>query len=237
MLPSRSTPGGEFPKMQSPSTLPAFAALARAELPTRHGTFEAIVFTVGEDPREHVALVHGEVRGRERVLVRVHSECLTGEAFGSLKCDCGAQLDNAMREVVRRGSGVVIYLRQEGRGIGLANKIRAYALQAQGADTVDANRLLGLPDDARTYEAAAALLEYLQIRSIELITNNPAKVEALENLGVRIDARVPSLVPVGEHARRYLEVKRDRMHHLLPVEQRPAVPQSVAHAGSRRGGS
>jgi len=222
--------------MQSPNHLPPFTALARAELPTEQGVFEAIVFTVGDDPREHVALVHGEVKDAERVPVRVHSECLTGEAFGSLKCDCGPQLDSAMREVVRRGGGVILYLRQEGRGIGLANKIRAYALQAQGADTVDANRLLGLPDDARTYEAAAAALHYLRVRSVELITNNPAKVEALESLGVPVVARLPSLVPVGEHARRYLEVKRDRMHHLLP-EQRPAVPQSVAHAGSRRGNS
>ncbi len=222
--------------MQSPNHLPPLTALARSELPTEHGVFEAIVFTVGDDPREHVALVHGNVGGGEGVPLRVHSECLTGEAFSSLKCDCGPQLDSAMREVVRRGKGVVLYLRQEGRGIGLANKIRAYALQAQGADTVDANRLLGLPDDARTYESAAAMIEYLGIRSIELITNNPAKVEALEALGVQVAGRLPSLVPVGEHARRYLEVKRERMHHMLP-EQRPAVPQSVAHAGSRRGNS
>lgn len=220
--------------MHAANHLPPLTALARAELPTEHGTFEALVFTTGDDPREHVALVHGEVKGGERVAVRVHSECLTGEAFGSLKCDCGAQLDSAMREVVKRGRGVVLYLRQEGRGIGLANKIRAYALQAQGADTVDANRLLGLPDDARTYEAAAAALHHLGIRSIELITNNPAKVEALESLGVQVAARLPSLVPVGEHARRYLDVKRQRMRHLLP--ERPAIPQSVAHAGSRRGG-
>ena len=219
--------------MQPTSQLPPLTALAHAELPTAQGVFEAIVFTVGDDPREHVALVHGDVKGRANVPLRVHSECLTGEAFASLKCDCGAQLDSAMREVVRRGAGVVLYLRQEGRGIGLANKIRAYALQAQGADTVDANRLLGLPDDARTYEAAAAAIEYLGIRSIELITNNPAKVEALETLGVEVVGRLPSLVPVGEHASRYLDVKRDRMRHLLP--ERPAVPQSVAHAGSRRG--
>lgn len=220
--------------MKSPIHAPPLTALAKAELPTEHGPFQAIVFTVGDDPREHVALVHGDVQGRERVPVRIHSECLTGEAFASLKCDCGPQLDSAMREVVKRGGGAILYLRQEGRGIGLANKIRAYALQAQGADTVDANRLLGLPDDARTYEAAAAAIEHLGIRSVELITNNPTKVEALEALGVKVDGRLPSLVPVGEHARRYLEVKRDRMRHLLP--ERPAVPQSVAHgnAGGRK---
>ncbi|MFO7156436.1 MAG: GTP cyclohydrolase II, partial [Pseudomonadota bacterium] len=148
----------------------------------------------------------------------------------SLKCDCGAQLDSAMREVVRRGTGIILYLRQEGRGIGLTNKIRAYALQDQGADTVDANRLLGLPDDARTYEAAAAMLHHLGVRSIELITNNPEKVRALEELGIQVAARIPSLVPVGTEARRYLEVKRDRMHHLIP--EREAVPQSVAHGAT-----
>lgn len=217
-------------------TAPSLTVLARSELPTEFGVFEALVFCVGDDTREHVALVFGEVEGRDRLPVRVHSECLTGEALASLKCDCGAQLHGAMREVARRGTGVVVYLRQEGRGIGLANKIRAYALQAEGADTVDANRLLGLPDDARTYEAAAALFDHLGIRSVELITNNPAKVEALEALGVKVASRIPSLVPVGEHARRYLEVKRERMRHLIP-EQRPAVPQSVAHAKKPCGNS
>lgn len=205
----------------------ALAVLARAELPTEHGTFDALVFTLGDDPREHVALVHGEVRGVAKVPVRVHSECLTGEAFASLKCDCGAQLDGAMREIVRRGLGVVVYLRQEGRGIGLANKIRAYQLQSQGHDTVDANRLLGLPDDARTYEAAGAILQELGVASILAITNNPAKIEELTALGIRVEGRIPSLVPVGEHARRYLEVKRERMRHLLP--ERLAVPQAVSH--------
>jgi GTP cyclohydrolase II len=205
----------------------ALAVLARASLPTEHGVFDAVVFTFGDDPREHVALVHGDVRGQERVAVRVHSECLTGEAFASQKCDCGAQLDGAMREVVKRGAGVVVYLRQEGRGIGLANKIRAYQLQAQGHDTVDANRLLGLPDDARTYGAAAAILDHVGVASVTLITNNPEKVEQLVALGVRVEGRIPSLVPVGEHARRYLEAKRSRMRHLLP--ERLAVPQSVNH--------
>lgn len=213
---------------ESPMNAPQLTALARAELPTEHGTFQAIVFRMENDDREHVALVHGKLQGKERVLCRVHSECLTGEAFSSLKCDCGAQLDGAMREVAKKG-GLIIYLRQEGRGIGLANKIRAYALQEQGADTVDANRLLGLPDDARTYEAAAGTIRFLGIRSVELITNNPAKIDALEKSGVVVSGRVPSLVPVGEQAREYLDVKRDRMQHLLPA--RPAVPQSVAHNG------
>src|SRR5690606_13193805 len=216
--------------MEGPTTIPPLAILAQATLPTRYGEFRTLVFTVEGDAREHLALIHGQPSGKERVVVRVHSECITGEVFGSLKCDCGAQLDSAMREVVRRGTGIILYLRQEGRGIGLTNKIRAYALQDQGADTVDANRLLGLPDDARTYEAAAAMLHHLGVRSIELITNNPEKVRALEELGIQVAARIPSLVPVGTEARRYLEVKRDRMHHLIP--EREAVPQSVAHGAT-----
>nr|PZM93294.1 MAG: GTP cyclohydrolase II [Pseudomonadota bacterium] len=216
--------------MERPTTIPPLAILAQATLPTRYGEFRTLVFTVEGDAREHLALIHGQPSGKERVVVRVHSECITGEVFGSLKCDCGAQLDSAMREVVRRGTGIILYLRQEGRGIGLTNKIRAYALQDQGADTVDANRLLGLPDDARTYEAAAAMLHHLGVRSIELITNNPEKVRALEELGIQVAARIPSLVPVGTEARRYLEVKRDRMHHLIP--EREAVPQSVAHGAT-----
>lgn len=214
--------------MEKTTAIPELAILAQTELPTTYGVFQTIVFSVEGDEREHLALVYGSPQGRERVIARVHSECITGEVFNSLKCDCGGQLDSAMREVVRRGTGVILYLRQEGRGIGLTNKIRAYALQAEGADTVDANRLLGLPDDARTYEAAAAMLQHLGVRSIELITNNPAKVEALSSLGIRVEARLPSLVPVGEHAQRYLDVKRERMHHLLP--EREAVPQSVAHS-------
>lgn len=215
---------------------PAFTPLARSELPTEYGTFEAIVFRMEGEDREHVALVHGDLAGKERVACRIHSECLTGEAFGSLKCDCGAQLAGAMREIAKK-DGLIIYLRQEGRGIGLANKIRAYALQEKGADTVDANRLLGLPDDARTYEAAAAIIRHLGIRSVELITNNPTKIEALEKNDIEVAGRIPSLVPVSDEAREYLEVKRAKMHHLLPVRQ--AVPQSVAHGeddeASRKG--
>lgn len=195
------------------------ALLAEAEIPLEAGVFRAIVFRWGDELVEHVALIHGEVTNRERVTVRMHSECLTGEAFHSLKCDCGPQLDAALREVVRRGAGIVLYLRQEGRGIGLANKIRAYALQGKGADTVDANRLLGLPDDARTYDAAAALLHHLGVRSVLLVTNNPAKVEGLEALGIKVASRLPSLVPVGDVARNYLDAKRERMNHLIPVER------------------
>jgi GTP cyclohydrolase II len=201
--------------------------LAEARIPTRHGEFETHVFrsTVGGGvaheslPQEQVALVRGEVRGREGVLVRIHSECITGEVFGSLKCDCKAQLDAALGAIGRAGLGAVLYLRQEGRGIGLANKIRAYALQAHGHDTVDANRLLGLPDDARRYDVARDMLQHLGVASIRLLTNNPAKVRALRQLGIPVVGRVPIVVPATEHSAGYLEAKRLRMNHDLPIER------------------
>jgi GTP cyclohydrolase II len=181
-------------------------------LPTRHGDFETHVF-----PGEHVALVFGDVHGREDVLVRVHSECMTSEVFGSLKCDCKEQLDAAMAAVAHAGAGAVLYLRQEGRGIGLANKIRAYALQSRGHDTVDANRLLGLPDDARKYDVARDMLAHLGVASVRLMTNNPEKVRALRVLGVEVTGRVPVVVPPNKHSARYLEAKRLRMEHDLPA--------------------
>jgi GTP cyclohydrolase II len=188
--------------------------LAEAPLPTRHGTFRSLVYAL--DGIEHVALVRGDVAG-DRVAVRLHSECLTGEAFGSLKCDCGAQLEAALAHVGSLGRGAVVYLRgQEGRGIGLANKIRAYALQANGADTVDANRALGLPDDARRYDAGAAILHALGVRSVDLLTNNPAKAAALTALGIGVARMVPLLSATNPHSAAYLAAKRDRMGHLLP---------------------
>jgi GTP cyclohydrolase II len=201
---------------------PRLEVLAQAPVPTKHGVFEMSVFHWGgDDPAlglspDHVAIVQGDVRGKKGVLVRVHSECLTSEVFGSLKCDCRDQLEAAQAEIGRRGLGVVLYLRQEGRGIGLANKIRAYQLQSDGHDTVDANRILGLPDDARDYSAAAAMLEHLGVASVRLITNNPAKVKALRALGVVIDGRRPSLVGHNPHSAPYLEAKRLRMGHALP---------------------
>jgi GTP cyclohydrolase II len=187
--------------------------LATAHLPTRHGDFETHVFQ-----GEHVALVRGAVRGHKDVLVRVHSECMTSEVFGSLKCDCKEQLDAALAAVARAGAGAVLYLRQEGRGIGLANKIRAYALQSRGHDTVDANRLLGLPDDARRYDVARDMVEHLGIASVRLMTNNPAKVEGLRSLGVRVTSRVPIVVAPNPHSVSYLEAKRLRMEHDLPEQ-------------------
>jgi GTP cyclohydrolase II len=158
----------------------------------------------------------GDVRGRRNVPVRVHSECLTGEVFSSLKCDCREQFEHAQAAVAKQGYGVVLYLRQEGRGIGLANKVRAYALQAMGADTIEANELLHLPVDARTYDAAAAMLRELSVESIELMTNNPIKVEELRKLGITVEKRLPVLVPANPFSASYLEVKRRRMQHELP---------------------
>ncbi|HRG95084.1 MAG TPA: GTP cyclohydrolase II [Polyangiaceae bacterium] len=188
---------------------------AMAELPTRHGTFKTHVFR-GTRGEEHVALVFGDLTDGQAIPVRVHSECITSEVFGSLKCDCKEQLDAAMAEVARRGRGAILYLRQEGRGIGLTNKIRAYALQQCGHDTVDANRLLGLPDDAREYDCAQDMLEFLRVRSVLLLTNNPAKVEALRALGVEVDSREGVVIPPNAFSAGYLEAKRLRMDHHLP---------------------
>jgi GTP cyclohydrolase II len=195
----------------------SFESLAKAAIPTRHGDFDAHVF-----PGEHVALVRGKVDGQHGVLVRVHSECLTSEVFGSLKCDCKDQLDAAMATIADAGEGAILYLRQEGRGIGLANKIRAYALQSRGHDTVDANRLLGLPDDARSYDVARDILAHLGVESVRLMTNNPGKIVGLSELGVQVVGRVPVVVPPNPHSAKYLEAKRLRMEHDLPAVLRAA---------------
>ena len=201
---------------------PLLRVRAEARVPTRFGDFNMVVFNFGEHDAEsglspdHVALVKGQPKGRTHVLCRVHSECLTSEVFGSLKCDCKEQLEHAQQEIARAGEGIVLYLRQEGRGIGLANKIRAYELQSIGHDTVDANRLLELPDDAREYDAAAAMLEHLGVASVQLMTNNPEKVDALRKLGIRVEGRRPSHIRPNAFSRAYLEAKRQRMNHALP---------------------
>ena len=199
---------------------PHAEVVATATLPTRFGQFTTHVFRGGDAgdglTHEHVALVMGDLAGASDVPVRVHSECMTSEVFGSLKCDCKEQLDFAMEEVARRGAGAVLYLRQEGRGIGLSNKIRAYALQSRGHDTVDANRLLGLPDDARRYEVARDMLAHLGVRSVRLMTNNPDKVDALRMLGVEVSGRLPVIIEANPHSAGYLEAKRLRMAHDLP---------------------
>ncbi len=187
-------------------------------LPTVRGEYRVRAYRDLMDGSEPVAILVGDVDGRRDVPVRVHDECYTSEVLGSLKCDCREQLEFAMEFIKRRSPGVVIYLRQEGRGIGLANKIAAYALQEDGHDTVDANRMLGLPDDSRRYDAAAGILEDLGVRSIRLMTNNPRKEEKLLALGVDIAGRIPVLIEPNTHSADYLSAKADRMGHLLPRE-------------------
>jgi GTP cyclohydrolase II len=189
-----------------------------APLPTHRGSFRAVVFRDEETGAEHVAMVKGDVAGGEAVAVRVHSECLTSEVLGSLKCDCRAQLDRALDLIAERGRGVLLYLRQEGRGIGLGNKIRAYALQAQGHDTYEANRILGFPDDLRRYDVAADMLRLLGVRSVELITNNPLKISGLSEAGVKVRGRIQLPSPSNPHSVEYLKVKRDRTGHLIQTD-------------------
>jgi len=183
-------------------------------LPTRWGTF-VLSGLRAEPGREDVILTIGNVSDGAPVLVRVHSECLTGDVFGSRRCDCGEQLDLAMASLAREGRGALVYLRQEGRGIGLINKIRAYRLQEQGADTLEANRMLGFADDARTYDRAAVLLRAAGIARIRLMTNNPAKISALIAEGIEVTERVPLAVAPTSDSRSYLQTKRNRMGHLF----------------------
>lgn len=192
----------------------------RANLPTAAAeACEIVAFRAPDDLREHVALIVGEQRSDRTPLVRLHSECLTGDVLTSLKCDCGPQLDAALHamadEADKGGYGVLLYLRQEGRGIGLINKLRAYRLQDQGFDTVDANNRLGLPTEARDFPVAARMLDLMGIPAIRLMTNNPAKVEALEAVGVTVAERVPHQLPANPHNARYLDTKRDRTGHIL----------------------
>ena len=189
------------------------ARYADAFVPTEYGRMRVVVYREAGTPHEHVAIVMGDVADGDEVLARVHSECFTGEVLHSLKCDCREQLDYALRAIADEGRGLVMYLRQEGRGIGLGNKIRAYALQEQGADTVDANRLLGFEDDLRQYYAASAMLRDLQVRSVRLLTNNPQKVEALRAEGIQVE-RVPVHIEAGSENEEYLLTKRLRMGHL-----------------------
>ncbi|MFJ6127827.1 bifunctional 3,4-dihydroxy-2-butanone-4-phosphate synthase/GTP cyclohydrolase II [Streptomyces griseoviridis] len=199
------------------SAEPTVRREAEVRLPTRHGAFTAYGYRSVVDGVEHVALVHGEIGDGEDVVVRLHSECLTGDVFASLRCDCGPQLDTALGRIQREGRGVVVYLRgHEGRGIGLLSKLRAYELQEQGRDTLDANLELGLPADARDYGAGARILADLGVRSVRLMTNNPDKTDALLRHGLRITGREPMPVRAGEHNLRYLRTKRDRMGHDLP---------------------
>jgi GTP cyclohydrolase II len=185
---------------------------AQAKLPTKLGVFQLRVYRAA-DGTEPVAIISGEVRGRERTPVRVHSACFTSENLGSLRCDCREQLDFALAYIAREG-GVVIYLHQEGRGIGLVQKVRAYALQENGYDTLEANCALGLPEDARTYESAASILRDLGVSSVDLITNNPDKIKSLIRLGIDITGRIPVVIPANHFSAPYLETKFPRLRQI-----------------------
>ena len=185
------------------------------KLPTDYGDFELHLYRSKIDGQHHLALVHGDVAGRQKVLVRVHSECLTGDVFGSRRCDCGSQLHQAMRQIAAAGRGVIVYMRQEGRGIGLAPKIQAYKLQEQGYDTVEANEKLGFDMDLREYGIGAQILADLGLKTIRLLTNNPKKVVGLEGYGLKIVEQLPIRVKPNPHNERYLKAKREKMGHLL----------------------
>jgi GTP cyclohydrolase II len=200
---------------------------AVADLPTKFGTFHIVGFWNDRDGKDHVAIVKGDPFDKEDVPVRLHSECLTGDALGSLRCDCRDQLTSALRAIGEHETGMLLYLRQEGRGIGLLNKLRAYGLQDEGLDTVDANVALGFRDDERDYSIAAHMLELLHVRSIRLMTNNPRKVEGLRELGVDVSGRIPHVIPANEHNRSYLETKALRSGHLIDVAGREHLLEQI----------
>jgi GTP cyclohydrolase II len=194
---------------------PTVTRKASARIPTKHGDFELCYYTNSIDTKEHLAFCMGNVTQADSVLVRVHSECFTGDVMGSRRCDCGEQLQQAMAMVAAEGVGVVLYLRQEGRGIGLLEKLRAYNLQDQGYDTVDANLMLGHEADERDYTLAACMLQELGVQSVRLLTNNPSKLSALTDMGVKVVARVPVEIPANTDNAGYLHTKRTRMDHQL----------------------
>lgn len=187
----------------------------RTKLPTKYGEFEIVAFSNIIDKKEHIALIFGDIKDKKNILTRVHSECLTGDVLGSLKCDCGNQLELAMKKISQKGEGVILYMRQEGRGIGLINKIKAYKLQNEGKDTVEANILLGFKEDLREYAVASQMLKLLHINSIELMTNNPQKIQELKKYGINVERRVEVEIPHNNCNYKYLKTKKEKMNHYL----------------------
>jgi GTP cyclohydrolase II len=198
---------------------------AVADLPTRFGRFRIVAFWNNRDAKEHIALVHGDVLNAEKVVTRLHSECLTGDALGSLRCDCRDQLGVALHRIAQEPCGVLLYLRQEGRGIGLLNKVKAYSLQDHGLDTVDANLALGFRDDERDYSIAAHMLMSLNIGSIQLMTNNPDKIRQLEQHGTKVSGRIPHVIPPNDYNRFYLQTKAARSGHQMDVPAKPRLSE------------
>lgn len=192
-------------------------SVSEANLPTEYGSFKIKCYLDGITGKEHIALIMGEPDGKLPVLARVHSECMTGDIFGSKKCDCGNQLRTALKKIAHEGRGVLLYMRQEGRGIGIVNKIKAYNLQERGLDTVEANRALGFADDMREYYAAAAIIKDMGIKRLRLMTNNPDKIAGLEEIGLEICERVPIEVAYGHEADLYMKTKKEKMHHILSI--------------------
>jgi GTP cyclohydrolase II len=199
--------------------------VAMAELPTRFGEFHIVAFENNRDGKEHVAITKGDVIGAADVPVRLHSECLTGDVMGSFRCDCRDQLEAALKKISKMERGMVLYLRQEGRGIGLINKIRAYSLQDQGLDTVEANLALGFRDDERDYAVAAHMLMSLKIQSVQLMTNNPKKIDQLTRYGIPVNGRIPHIVEPNEHNRFYLETKAVKSGHLFDFYGHEHLPE------------
>ncbi len=199
--------------------------VAMAELPTRFGEFHIVAFENNRDGKEHVAIIKGDVIGAQDVPVRLHSECLTGDALGSLRCDCRDQLEASLTMIGQMERGMVLYLRQEGRGIGLINKVRAYSLQDQGLDTVEANLALGFRDDERDYSVAAHMLMSLKIESVQLITNNPKKIQQLMDYGINVTDRIPHIMEPNEHNRFYLETKAAKSGHLIDFHGKEHLPE------------
>ena len=189
--------------------------IAAANLPSRFGDFKVVAFWNNYDSKEHAAFVHGDVIDQENVPLRIHSECLTGDAIGSLRCDCRDQLEAALTTIGKLERGVLLYLRQEGRGIGFINKIRAYSLQDDGKDTVEANLALGFRDDERDYSVAAHMIHSLRIKSIKLLTNNPKKIAGLEELGIKVSGRIPIVMTPNPHNEFYLQTKASKSGHML----------------------
>ncbi len=200
-----------------PVQAPQLEWVSACDLPTPWATFQLHAFVESGTGKEHLAIALGDLRTEEPVLARVHSECLTGDALFSQRCDCGAQLEQALKTIAAAGRGVVVYLRQEGRGIGLVNKVRAYHLQDQGADTVEANQRLGFAADQRDYRLCEPILKHLQIMQLRLMTNNPRKIASLETLGFKVVERIPLVVRVNAYNQRYLETKAAKLGHLLPA--------------------